>query len=234
MNTVIVSCIFFDTPYQCQFTPSTPPTRLPRLYYYIKPHCRVCSTPPPHDCGQSSVVLALRGRGIPNTISLSNTSDGALVRCLRGVVWPRGLTGPDVLGELQMEPSDGGGPIRSFFPAILLYQNAVFFMFCNEKASNSVDTAWQLPAALLALATAALQARIRTKVGLSVESTGSATIPSQLMIMAAASPGVKPDTRRLQGAIRKYPLEGLFSRFFSWCFLFVTQLGCFPPPPVIM
>ena len=122
--------------------PSYPPTR---LYYYIKPHCRVFSTPPPHDCGQSSVVFALRGRGIPNTISLQNTSDGALVRCLRGVVWPRGLTGPDVLGELQMEPSDGGGPIRSFFPAILLYQNAVFFMFCNEKASNSVDTAWQLP-----------------------------------------------------------------------------------------
>ena len=133
-----VLCIFFDTPYQCQFTPSTPPTRLPRLYYYIKPHCRVCSTPPPHDCGQSSVVLALRGRGIPNTISLSNTSDGALVRCLRGVVWPRGLTGPDVLGELQMEPSDGGGPIRSFFPAMMLYQNAVFFMFCNDKASNSL------------------------------------------------------------------------------------------------
>jgi len=82
-------------------------------------------------CGQSSVVLALRGRGISNTISLTNTSDGALVKCLRGVVWPRGLIGPDVLGELQMEPSDGGGPIRYFFPAILLYQNAVFFMFCN-------------------------------------------------------------------------------------------------------
>ena len=177
-------------------------------------HCCVYSTPPPHDCGQSSVVLALRGRGIPNTISLQNTSDGALVRCLRGVVWPRGLTGPDVLGELQMEPSDGGGPIRSFFPAMMLYQNAVFFMFCNEKASNSVDTAWQLPAALLALATAALQSRLRTKVGQSVDSAGSAAIPSQLVIMATASRGVKPNTRRLQGVIRK-TFEVIFSRFSS-------------------
>ena len=209
--------------------PSYPPTR---LYNYIKPHCLVCSTPPPHDCGQSSVVLALRGRGIPNTISLQNTGDGALVRCLRGVVWPRGLTGPDVLGELQMEPSDGGGPIRSFFPAMKLYQNAVFFMFCNEKASNSVDTVWQLPAALLALATAALQARLRTKVGQSVDSAGSAAIPSQLVIMATASRGVKPNTRRLHGVIRQ-SFEVFFSRFISWCFLFLTQLGCFPPPPLL-
>ena len=55
-------------------------------------------------------------------------------------------------------------------------------------------------------AAAALQARLREKVGLSVESAGSATIPSQLMIMATAARGVDPDSRRLQGVIRKSPL----------------------------
>ena len=88
-------------------------------------------------------------------------------------------------------------------------------MFCNEKASNSVDTAWQLPAALLALATAALQSRLRTKVGQSVDSAGSAAIHSQLVIMATASRGVKPNTRRLHGVIRQ-SFEDLFSRFISW------------------
>ena len=78
-----------------------------------------------------------------------------------------------------------------------------------------MDTAWQLPAALLALATAALQSRLRTKVGQSVDSAGSAAIHSQLVIMATASRGVKPNTRRLHGVIRQ-SFEDLFSRFISW------------------
>jgi hypothetical protein len=58
-----------------------------------------------------------------------------------------------------------------------------------------------------------------------VESAGSAAIPSQLMIMATASRGVKPDTRRLQGVIRKFLLEDLFSRFISWRSLLFAQLS---------
>ena len=68
---------------------------------------------------------------------------------------------------------------------------------------------------LLSLATAALQARLRTKVGQSVDSAGSAAIPSQLVIMATASRGVKPNTRRLHGVIRQ-SFEVFFSRFISW------------------
>ena len=57
-------------------------------------------------------------------------------------------------------------------------------------------------------AAAALQARLREKVGLSVVSAGSATIPSQLMIMATASRGMESDTRRLPGVIYESPLAG--------------------------
>ena len=44
------------------------------------------------------------------------------------------------------------------------------------------------------------------------------------MIMATASRGVKPHTGRVQGVIRKYPLECLFSRFISWRSLLLAQL----------
>ena len=44
------------------------------------------------------------------------------------------------------------------------------------------------------------------------------------MIMATASRGVKPHTGRVQGVIRKSPLECLFSRFISWRSLLLAQL----------
>ena len=45
------------------------------------------------------------------------------------------------------------------------------------------------------------------------------------MIMATASQGVKPHTGRVQGVIRKCPLEGLFSRFISWHSRLLAQLS---------
>ena len=49
------------------------------------------------------------------------------------------------------------------------------------------------------------QALPRAKVGQSAESKGSATIHSQLTVMATASRGVKPHTGQPQGVIRESP-----------------------------
>ena len=68
-----------------------------------------------------------------------------------------------------------------------------------------------LPLLRVRSAAAALQASLRAKLRQTVESAGSAAIPSQLMIMATASRGVKPNIRRLQGVIRQ-SFEDLFSR----------------------
>ena len=103
----------------------------------------------------------------------------------------------------------GWAPYALFF--CCLCSTKMQYSFCSQMKSRGCKPLL-LPLLRVRSAAAALQARLRAKLRQTVESAGSAAIPSQLMIMATAYRGVKPNTRRLQVVIRK-TFEDIFSRF---------------------